>query len=308
MQPYFPLFLSRTQVNNQLQTIDLEETGLMTKAQKSILCIKRALSKLRTFILNYTFKDEDEEVLFFKEVKPGIFSQLIYHVKINNIEGKRPMGSLENERNYLLNELENLTIFFNSHLEFYRYYRMNSTFLDDKLFVRGREDFHFHLDNPLIYTDPDFSTSLDYMVAEIMANDRLEVFLKTELESLTIKDNNPNWVQLGSLGNTSLQWTDDKTSLVELIYALDALGSINKGQCDISILTAFFEQAFNIRLSDVYRTYIDIKDRSTPTKYIDNMRTALRQRMGKDSLKILPLVLLFQSSIEFLCSIDVFLS
>ena len=295
-------------LNNQLQTIDLEEIELLNKVQKSILCIKRTLSKLRTFILNYTFKDEDEEILFFKKIKPDIFSQLIFYVKINNIEGKRPMGSLENQRNYLLNELEKLTLFFNSHLEFYRYYRMNSTFLDDKLFVRGREDFHFHLDNPLIYTDPDFSTSLDYMVAEIMANDRLEVFLKTELESLTIKDNNPNWVQLGSLGNTSLQWTDDKTSLVELIYALDALGSINKGQCDISILTAFFEQAFNIRLSDVYRTYIDIKDRSTPTKYIDNMRTALRQRMGKDSLKILPLVLLFQSSIEFLCSIDVFLS
>jgi len=53
------------------------------------------LSKLRAFILNYTFKNEEEEILFFKDIKPKIFSKLIYHVKINNIEGKKPLGSFE---------------------------------------------------------------------------------------------------------------------------------------------------------------------------------------------------------------------
>jgi hypothetical protein len=192
-------------ISIQLQIIDLEAISLVNKAQKSIVCLNSSLSKLRTFILNYTFKNEEEEILFFKDIKPGIFSQLIYHVKINNIEGKRPMGSFEIQQKYLLNELEKLTSYFNSHLEFYRYYRTNSIFLDDKLFVRGREDFHFHQDNPFIYTDPDFSTSMDNLVAEIIANDKLEVYLKTELDSLLLKTNNPNWVQLGCLGNTSLQ-------------------------------------------------------------------------------------------------------
>lgn len=306
MQPFITK-LNKT-LNTQLQKIVLEETSLIIKAQKSIVCLNCALSKLRTFILNYDFNNEEEEIQFFKVIKPEIVSQLIYFVKINNIESKKPMGSVENKQNHFLNELEKLTLFFKSHLEFYRYYRMNSTFLDDKLFVRGREDLHFHIDNPLIYFDPDFSTSLDYTVAEIMANDRLEVFLKTELDALTLKDSNPNWGQIGMQGNITLEWTDDKSSLVELIYALDAIGSVNNGKCNISVLTAFFEQNFNVRLTDVYRTYIDIKAREIPTKYIDNMRAALRQRMGKDPLKILPLILLFQSSIEFLCSIDTFLS
>ena len=154
-----------------MQVIDLEETNLVNKAHKSIVCLNSSLSKLRNFKLNYTFNNEEEEILFFKDIKPKIFCQLIYHVKINNIEGKRPMGSFEIQQKYLLNELEKLTIFFNGHLEFYRYYRTNSIFLDDKLFVRGREDFHFHQDNPFIYTDPEFSTSLDNLVAEIIAND-----------------------------------------------------------------------------------------------------------------------------------------
>jgi RteC protein len=299
MQPFITKL--NKNLNAQLQKIDLEETSIIIKAQKSIVCLNSALSKLRTFILNYNFKNE-EEILFFKVIKPGIVSQLIYFVKINNIERKRPMGSNEKKQTHFLHELEKLSFFFNSHLEFYGYYRMNSAFLDDKIFVRGREDIHFHIDNPLIYIDPDFSTSMDYMVAEIIANDRLEVFLKTELDVLTIKDSNPNWGQLGMVGNTTLKWTDDKTSLVELIYAIDALGSINKGQCEISVLTALFEQVFNVRLTDVYRTFIDIRGRETPTKYIDNMRAALRQRMGKDPFKIIPLTILFQSSLDILFS------
>lgn len=269
-------------LNNQLQAIDLEETILIKKAQKSIICIKNALSQLKTFMLEYQFKNEDEEILFFKEIKPGILSQLIYFVKINNIESKRPMGSLEIQQNYLIRELEKLTIYFNNHLEFYRYYRMNSTFLDDKLFVRGREDLHLHIENLMIYIDPDFSTSQDCMVAKIMANDRLEVFLKTELDALSIKVNNPNWGQLGVLGNASLQWTDSKTALVELIYALYATGSINNGHCEIRELTAFFEHVFNVRLTDIYRTYLEIKIRSSPTKYIDNLKTALLRKMEED--------------------------
>ena len=269
-------------LSNQLQIIDSEESNIIIKAQKSIVCIRSALSKLKAFVLESNFKNEDEEILFFKEIKPGILSQLIYYAKLNNIESKRPIGSIEIQQDYLLRELEKLTLFFNSHLEFYRYYRMNSTFLDDKFFVRGREDLHSHLDNPLIYIDPDFSTSQDYTVAKIIANDRLEVFLKTELDALSIKANNPNWVQLGSLENTPLQWTDNKTALVELIYALYAFGSLNNGHCEIRELASFFEQAFNVKFTDIYHTYIEIKNRTNPVRYIDNLKAALLRKMEED--------------------------
>ncbi len=269
-------------LNNQLQIIDIEEPNLIIKSQKSIRCVKNILSQLKNFVLNYSFKSEEEEIQFFKEIKPRIFSQLIYHIKMNNIESKRPMGSFEIQQKHLFNELQKLTLYFNSHLEFYRYYRMNSTFLDDKFFVRGREDLHLHLDNLMIYIDPEFSTSQDYMVAKIMANDRLEVYLKTEIDALTIKANNPNWVQLGCLGNSTLEWTDNKTALIELIYALHASGSINNGKTEIRELSAFFEQAFNIRITDIYRTFLELKSRTTPTKYIDNLKTALLRKMQEE--------------------------
>jgi len=296
------IFTLLKQLNSDLQSIDLEEATIISRAQKSIVCIKSALCKLKTFILNYTFKNEAEEILFFKEIKPAILSQLIYFLEINNIESKRPIGSFEIQQNYLLSELEKLTSFFHNHLEFYRYYRMNSTFLDDKFFIRGREDLHSHLDNPMIYIDPDFSTSQDYTVAKIMANDRLEVFLKTELDALSIKVNNPNWGQLGSLENTPLQWTDNKTALVELIYALYASGSLNNGHCEIRELASFFEQAFNVKLTDVYRTYLEIKLRSTPTKFIDNLKASLLRKMEEDYLQIISITVFLQNSIDVVFS------
>lgn len=84
------------------------------------------------------------------------------------------------------------------------------------------------------------------------------------------------------MSSNSLQWTDSKTALVELIYALHSTGSVNNGKTEIRELTAFFEQIFNIKLTDIYRTYLDIKIRSTPTKYIDTLKTALIKRIEED--------------------------
>jgi len=171
----------------QLQDIDLEEPDLMRKAQKSIHCIKDALSQLIAFTIQYTFCNDAEEILFFKKTKPELFSKLIYYVKILNIESRRPTGSHEIQESYLLGELEKLTFFFDNHIEFYQYYRMNSTYLDDKYFIRGKEDLNLYQDTLMNYIDPDFSTSHDYMVSEIIANDRLKVFLSTEIKALSIK-------------------------------------------------------------------------------------------------------------------------
>lgn len=179
-------------LSSQLQDIDLEELDLIRKAQKSIRCIKNALTQLRAFTIQHHFCNEAEEILFFKKTKPELFSKLIFYIRILNIESRRPACDPKIQETYLRCELEKLTFFFNNHIEFYRYYRMNSTFLDNKYFIRGKEDLNLYQDTVMIYIDPDFSTSHDYMVSEIIANDRLKVFLNIEIEALAIKATNPN--------------------------------------------------------------------------------------------------------------------
>lgn len=174
------------ELSDKLQTIDLEESNILKVTQKSIKAIKETLNQLKEFVKEHKFENETEEIQFFKKNKPEIFSQLIYFVKIFNIESRRPLGSSEIQKKYLKQELRKLTFFFNSHLEFYQYYRMNSNYLDEKYFVRGKEDLHLYQDSLMFYVDPDFSTTHDYMVAKILAHDRLEVYLNKELETLSI--------------------------------------------------------------------------------------------------------------------------
>lgn len=46
--------------------------------------------QLKVIVIKTNFKDQSEEIKFFKEIKPLLFSKLIYQIKALNIESKRP--------------------------------------------------------------------------------------------------------------------------------------------------------------------------------------------------------------------------
>ena len=67
-------------LSSQLQSIDMEESDHIRKAQKSISCIKDALTQLRAFTIQHTFCNDTEEILFF-ETKP----ELLYVMETEEI-------------------------------------------------------------------------------------------------------------------------------------------------------------------------------------------------------------------------------
>lgn len=79
-------------LNNQLQAIDLEPDNIIEKSQKSFACVINALKQLKAFVLEYRLCDEQEEILFFKKLKPELYSKSIYYKKITEIESLRPIG------------------------------------------------------------------------------------------------------------------------------------------------------------------------------------------------------------------------
>ena len=125
-------------------------------------------------------------------------------------------------------------------------------------------------------SDARFSTSHDYKVAKIKANDLLEVYLNDELLKLNRQGEEQYRI---STPKTKLVWTDNKTSLIELIYALHCKGSFNNGNADIKEISAYFEAVFNMELGDVYRTYLEIKNRTSRTKFLNNLHSLLNNKM-----------------------------
>ncbi|SEM72567.1 RteC protein, partial [Chryseobacterium taichungense] len=101
------------------------------------------------------------------------------------------------------------------------------------------------LDTFYFEADHRFSTSHDYKVAKIIANDLIQVYLEDRLNNINVKRGSDN----------SLKWTASKTALTELIYALYSHGVFNNGNTDIKLIAKAFEDAFNIELGDFYHTF-----------------------------------------------------
>jgi hypothetical protein len=153
------------------------------------------------------------------------------------------------------------------------------TFLDDKYFVRGKLDLRLYVDTFIYDADPDFSTSHDYKVSKIIANDLLNVYLKSELFMMERKEYATNKNFIISKGKYS--WTDSKAALTEFIYAIHAAKCINNGNIEIKELANFLESLFRIDLGDYYRDYLQIKSRQNQTKFLDALKAALINKINE---------------------------
>lgn len=225
-------------------------------------------------MLKTGFSNEDEEIRFFKYQKPVIVAKLIYYNAVYKIEAKKPNGRKEVLEDYFNSKLSDLKTYFDENMSFYSYYRTESTHLDETYFLRGRHDIKLGLDTYYFETDHNFNTSHDYKVAKIIANDLIEEYLENQLFKTVINDSPKN--------PTNLNWTGNKSALIELIYALHSQGIFNNGNVDIKPIVTVFERTFNIDLGDFYHTFLEIKYRKiNRTKFLNELKESLTKRMDE---------------------------
>ncbi|WP_245794685.1 RteC domain-containing protein [Flaviramulus basaltis] len=250
---------------------------ILYKAETGITQSEKCIKHLRKRVVEKGFFSIEEEIKFFKHIKPQIFSKLIYYVKLYHIESKRPRSSAKFQVKYLNGQINKLQVYFNDNLEFYHYYRRGSTTLDEQYFIRGQSDLRSPTESYHAFIDEEFSTCQDCTVATIMAFDMLIVYLQQEIKKLESINDNPKLNPMKQ--STKLFWTGNKTELIELIYALHDSGAINSGTADIKEMASMFEQIFNIDLGNYYHTFIEIRARKcSKTKFLDRLIEVLNQR------------------------------
>ncbi|MFH6967176.1 RteC domain-containing protein [Flavobacterium sp. FlaQc-28] len=263
-------------LDSKINELTIDQDNSFASCEKVIELVLNKVLKLKKYVLMKGFKSQQEEVHFFKHIKPRFIAKLIYYNSIYKIEIKRPYGGEKTIKKYLTFELSKIKRYFDSNLEFYKYYRTNSTYLDHKYFVRGKHDIKLNLDTFYFEADHNFVTSHDYKVAKIIANDLIQVYLEGQLY------NN----QKKAPDKSELNWTGSKTSLIELIYALHLQGVFDNGNADIKVIAKIFESMFNIDLGDFYHTYLELRGRKiNRTKFLDNLRDILIKKMDDQDEK-----------------------
>lgn len=268
-----------TDLNEQLNFIDLEIDNEIQRCEKAIDISLKAKEQLRIIILKNQFKSLDEEILFFKEVKPQFTSKIIYYNSILKIEMKKPNGGNRILKKYYNSELIKLKAFFDNELEFYKYYRSGNSYLDYKYFLRGKFDIKLALSSYYFEVDKNFSTSHDYKVAKILANDLIQLYLENRLIMI---DNKENIEKSQVKPSVKLTWTGSKVALTELLYALHKEGVFNNGTLDLKEVAEYLQYTFQIDLGDYYRTFLELRMRKTSrTKFLSSLTDSLIKKMDE---------------------------
>lgn len=262
-------------LEKEIYSEEADTKSPMELAETLIPKILKTLKNIKLYLESKGFRNDAEEIHFFKKIKPLIVSKLIYYNALYKIEIKRPYYSKKSIKRYLNEELHKLKKYFDNNREFYKYHRTNSTYLDNKYFIRGNIDIKLSLDTNYFESDHTFCTSHDYKAAKIIANDLIQVYLEDQLFKISKAKR--------VVDNHSVTWTGSKTALTELIYALHAEGALDNGNADIKAIAKTFEIIFNIDLGDFYHTFMELKSRKlNRTKFIDSLKESLLKKMDEE--------------------------
>lgn len=271
------------QMDNELTDTAIDYTNIMESSREISSKIIPFLKGLKAFIVKHKFETKVEEIHFFKHIKPKFLSKLIYYQKLFIIQSRVATGFPSDIKIYYLKQLDNINNFFEDNHDFVTYYKSNSTLLDEVYFTRKEPDLWLIFSNEEYDSDQTFTTIYDHTVSKILAYKMVSNFLIEEInksENNFKIDRNNN-----SINPHSVTWTASKAALIELLYAVQTSGSCNNGAIDVKQLATHFEELFNVKLGNFYRTFQEIRIRKiSRTSFLDQLKESLIERMDNSDI------------------------
>ena len=255
---------------DQLEQIQYEINDPLNRANKAAEMIRETLSSFREKMRKEDFKSLDDEIYFFKYIKPQITGYLIHFSILAELESNKLILSDEDIKEFINKKHRMFRHILRENMEFVKYYRTGMTHFDNLYFLRGTNMYGFNRLTTTQLLDPEFNTSHDQIAANMFAFDLFQKHFVPKPEF------NPTYGPPAP----KLKWTASKSDFIELIYALQAAGALNHGQVEIKELCQALQTVFKIHIEDPYRIFIDISNRkNVPVKFIPKLEEGFLRRM-----------------------------
>lgn len=258
-------------------------TGLaeddLTSIQEAIQIASEAIVQLRTIIVTGEFISTNDEIRFFKQIKPQFDGRLIFYLLLLRMQAMQVSVSPCDRHLEYARELKRLQSFYRQHYVFWQYYRMDQTHLDEHYFLRQTKDTLPLLEENQIHYDWQTNAPMSAIAAKIYAYELLRTHAAVVAAQFSLtSDSNKKTNDL------PLHWTSSKAGLIELIYALQEYGVFNNAQLEVKKIADYFSIMFGIRFANVYKTYEDIRLRKkSRTPFLDALKAALERRIDRDN-------------------------
>jgi hypothetical protein len=261
------------ELKNELAILDGELIKPIKRLQHTLPLISRIINNMKAEVLKNGFAVEEEEIYFFKHIKPPFYALQIYELSLLDLATRKPVGTPEMIKVYFEEELLFLSRFFKTNAFHYHYYKTGATELDDRYFVRDAAPGRIPI-MEIIDPLPGFSTTLDLTFARFIAYEQLQLHIVDELseQKLPLKQRVP------------LKWTGESINLAELAYGIWLTGQFNHGKASMAEIVRWLEEIFAVHIGDPHRRWQEIAQRKSvsPTKYLDHMAAEVRHRLENE--------------------------
>ncbi len=269
-------------INKQEEALSLKAASIIEESYQMTIFLRELLSDLKKKVQVSGFSTPNDEIDFFRKIKPQILGKLIYYNKVYRIESGCPVNNGKMYHDYFSNELQLLKQEYKDYIcnsDFYRYYKSGRADRDHEFFRLGKLNLPIGLNSFVFEIDSQFSTYYDYKVSHIIANELLYTYLLSRIT--------PDEIQ-GSFSSETpatakdVFWTDSKNALIELIYALYVSGAISHGKIGIRKISLVFQILFRTPLGDIHHAFHRMKDRAgSKTAFLDELKSSLEEYMNK---------------------------
>ena len=257
-------------LNEFYEKIPLDEAEVIDALQK----VSYGTSLLKSIMTNYNFENENDEIEFFKDIKPEFDSTVIFLFRLHTIILNCPI-SRGNQIDYFDHEVAKIKKYYENNREFLIYYKSGSTHLDKSYYVKKTE-FSWINHEEGILVDERFMTPMSSKIACLKAWIKLENILKEKIEALTSQLLN-NKSDNSKENSKMIRWSGKINDLVELGYFIYCSGHMNNGEASINQIFEWIQSSLQINVGNQYRTWQANLIRKNPTKGIDKMLENYRQ-------------------------------
>lgn len=246
-------------LQKRMKEINAAESDDLVAMGKALSTMREIISELKLFTVRYKFVNDQEEIRFFKEIKPVLLSQYYYYKRKFEILLFDSFRDRKSRMENYYRIMRKLQQFAYKNEAFYEYCMSGSSYLDIQYFTR-----HTARYMP-VGTDETFSTVYDVKLAKILSHTLVKDFILDAIRKVESSTRDSS--------SHPLQWTSQKVALVELIYALQATGVFNYGKADLKQIVNAFEEMFSVELGNYARVFSEIRIRkSGQANFIDHIK------------------------------------
>ncbi len=202
----------------------------------SFVLLNEELSSLES---DYEFNDLEEEIQYYREVKPNFQKYGIYYERIYNIELEKPYGDIK----YYARLLKSMKTDYNCLRAEIIYYRSKKTDKDELLFRKESKENH--------------------IFALIKALEMIEKYL---LKADSIKSVDEIIAEY-----PDIYWSENLASFMEFMNGLKLTNVINDGDMSLEEITMHFAKFLKVDVKNVHGTTHDVMMRQEPARFTKTM-------------------------------------